>query len=744
MRGRVGALLAVAALVGPALLAGEGFLERDMGLVYAPVRAALQEAVTAGRFPGWYPYDALGQPFVGMTVSGLFHPLTWLALPFPVEFGLTLSVVVAFVLAAVGAAALGRAWWPEGWTAELFAVGWALSGYPASLSNNLLYLVALATIPWTLLAFERALARRSWRWLGVAVVLWASVALIGDALTFAMLSLPLALLAALRAPGEAGDAWRWLLALGLGAGGLAMVQLLPSLLTSPYAGSAQNTLESAVTWSVHPARLVEWLVGPLTAAAGDAAPELIRAAYRTPLGEEWAASVHLGLPFVVLALVGLSQPGWSRARAAALLAWLLVVALWMGAWTGAWRVVWDLLPAFRSFRFPEKLTPFVSLGVLAAAGAGFERLWRSCSLRQGLAVLGGSVILAAAAALLAGPFAEGLVAVDTGAEARALLAQALAQGSGLQAAALLIAAAARWRLPARLAAPLTVGAVACVLLVQGWATLRTSPATSVVERPEWASVVEQRVKGGAWGRFSSRACPAGLTGPAVAQRGCLSAAERWGLSSPGFYLPAWSSRIKAFDPDPHAYYRLVGTRYLLADPGQVTNRERYIRLLEVEPGVTLFEDRAARPRAWLARAVGVPNAAQAWQALSAPGRRSFSGEVVIEGTAQQISPEAWRAGQVSFVEDVPERQVLEVKAPADSVVVLNDAWYPGWAATVDGAAAEVVPVNVVLRGVLVPAGEHRVEFSWRQPGLVPGAAVSLATGLVLLGLALAAGRRMAR
>jgi len=38
-------------------------------------------------------------------------------------------------------------------------------------------------------------------------------------------------------------------------------------------------------------------------------------------------------------------------------------------------------------------------------------------------------------------------------------------------------------------------------------------------------------------------------------------------------------------------------------------------------------------------------------------------------------------------------------------------YFPGWAAAIDGRAAEVVSIDYALSGVLVPAGEHEVTLS---------------------------------
>jgi hypothetical protein len=75
-------------------------------------------------------------------------------------------------------------------------------------------------------------------------------------------------------------------------------------------------------------------------------------------------------------------------------------------------------------------------------------------------------------------------------------------------------------------------------------------------------------------------------------------------------------------------------------------------------------------------------------------------------------------------------QRIEVRATVRSagLLVLADVYYPGWTVTVDGRPAEILRTNRAMRGVLVPAGEHRLVFLY-QP-------LSFRAGLVLSGLGL--------
>ncbi|WP_291547560.1 hypothetical protein [Bosea sp. (in: a-proteobacteria)] len=56
---------------------------------------------------------------------------------------------------------------------------------------------------------------------------------------------------------------------------------------------------------------------------------------------------------------------------------------------------------------------------------------------------------------------------------------------------------------------------------------------------------------------------------------------------------------------------------------------------------------------------------------------------------------------------------IDVDTPAVGFVVLNDIWHPWWRAEVDGVETEILKANVLFRAVQVPAGKHKVRFSFR-------------------------------
>ncbi|MEX0806565.1 MAG: YfhO family protein, partial [Candidatus Binatia bacterium] len=81
-----------------------------------------------------------------------------------------------------------------------------------------------------------------------------------------------------------------------------------------------------------------------------------------------------------------------------------------------------------------------------------------------------------------------------------------------------------------------------------------------------------------------------------------------------------------------------------------------------------------------------------------------------------------------------EHQAVTIQASLNDsgILVLADSYYPGWKAYVDGIEARILKANHFFRAVVLPQGEHVVEFKYEPLSFKIGLIVSLATGLCIL------------
>ncbi|MCC6455478.1 MAG: YfhO family protein [Caldilineaceae bacterium] len=154
--------------------------------------------------------------------------------------------------------------------------------------------------------------------------------------------------------------------------------------------------------------------------------------------------------------------------------------------------------------------------------------------------------------------------------------------------------------------------------------------------------------------------------------------------------------------------------------------------------VKIYENLDLLPRAYLVHRV--LTAADADQAVAQVAAADFdpADAAVVEGL-DAFRTTASPGDGAALLDYAPERVLIESHSAEPALLVLSDGDDPGWHATVDGAPVPIYRTNVLLRGVEVPAGRHRVEFVYRpapwQQGLWVGA-----VGLVLIAGLLVGGR----
>jgi hypothetical protein len=90
-------------------------------------------------------------------------------------------------------------------------------------------------------------------------------------------------------------------------------------------------------------------------------------------------------------------------------------------------------------------------------------------------------------------------------------------------------------------------------------------------------------------------------------------------------------------------------------------------------------------------------------------------------------------GTCALLEYTPSRVLVRAQVSAPMLLVLGDYWYGDWHATLNGQPVPIVRVDGMLRGVLLPAGEHRVVFFYRSSVFLYGCGI---LGLAVLFLCL--------
>jgi hypothetical protein len=219
-----------------------------------------------------------------------------------------------------------------------------------------------------------------------------------------------------------------------------------------------------------------------------------------------------------------------------------------------------------------------------------------------------------------------------------------------------------------------------------------------------------------------------------------------------------SFRMEAPTPAALQVASVLGARYLVAGPGaQLRVGEgqeagsaaiRGLRVAYDGIDARVFSNARAAPRAMVAPRVRVVAGEDQTRAALVEEGFDPRHEVVVEraadGTgamgalgASAAVTGATSSGHLSVSDGSNAAVAIHAELDRPGLVVLNDAWAPGWTVQVDGRDATPVRVNDVMRGVAVGAGTHDVKWRYHVPGLRVGVLLSLLGLLLCAGLAVA-------
>ncbi|MGO8949835.1 MAG: YfhO family protein [Ktedonobacterales bacterium] len=155
--------------------------------------------------------------------------------------------------------------------------------------------------------------------------------------------------------------------------------------------------------------------------------------------------------------------------------------------------------------------------------------------------------------------------------------------------------------------------------------------------------------------------------------------------------------------------------------------------------VRIYENTDALPRAFVVHDVRTATSDE--QAVSLLSNPTFPllGTLVLASSAPadelaQIGGHPERDGSKVVVTNSTANEVdLQAKMNSSGFVALQDTYYPGWRAYVDGQEVPIYRSDVTFRAVFVPKGSHRISFVYLPPSFVAGAGLALLPPIALVG-----------
>ena len=712
----------------------------DTGRLFEPMKRYIAQELLHERFPAWNPYSGLGVPIVAGSIASVQHPFNLLLLP-SFDVGFKIWILSLYFIAAGGGFAWARCLGRSSRASVGAGLAFGISGFLVSQSSNMQFLSAYATLPLLFSAAHAWFMQGSPSRLALLCLASALCASSGDPQSwgFAMLMLPLYAVA-VSGPqnGYKHASARGFIAL-LASVVAAAPFVLPVLAWIPHTSRDMALLPAEYEkWNLHAFRFVEFVVPYVF--QGDPG-RVVNPLYQLYAGNEWTAnpwalSVYLGVVCCILAATGAfhARPARWMLVTAALFAWMA-----MGTNGGFWDIA-SGIPILRSFRYWEKLTIWTTLFVAMAAAYGIDAVTADRHLARRLAAGAGAVsVVSLVLVVFLSVASDSALRVLERGDNRALaeaLVRNLLKGLIQVTAACMLLGMVSFSISRNWHPRVSRAALVFVLLFD--IALASRFAYYLSDNLHWnppplASVFRQEQN------VQRMMVP---FGPQLDRWPSLDRLEnmyRWWartLEMP-WNVPSHVGNFRPYEGliEARMYRYQLATRFtptigaglwgitsvIVPDtPGaaaQVGVAPPY-RVLGVDAELPAYAvEIPHRPRAYLANKVMTADEEGALRFALDP-RAISSGLVVLETSVP--NPYAAPRGDAKITQDEPDRTALDVWSDRRALLVLNDAYAPGWTASIDGRAAEIFPANYLARGVWVEAGAHNVVFEYHTPLLKEG------------------------
>lgn len=758
------ALIVLASLsyvFGAALSPDEVLYKRDHSVAFRGLLHEVVEALSNGYFPAWHPFRGGGEPLAAYPNAMAWSPLlAAFALPGTFDTLYDVFVILHFAVAGLGVAFLARQLRMAPVPCLMAGLLYAISGPLLSLNNLLPNLHTAVFGPWALGFCARLLVRKD---LGSFLLASASIGLHAALTDPAYLTCSAFIFLGIFGPTafaekSSASARNGVRVLAAGLFGAALIAL-PALMTldllrdTPRGDGFRYSLLSH--FSLRPMRMAEFIVPRLS---GSSTVSWLADQFRVTGPRLYLDSVYLGVSALPLFVLGARL---RRSRPWVLL-WFLFLLLMLGHNTFVHELFVRSVPGLQMSRFPIKFSYGLAVCTSLLGGFALDALLRGeISERAQRVGAGVSLLVFGAAVFVVRVFGLGRLSPEVSplppdrVETLIELGLSHALLFGLLTALLLFL----WtRIPTRWAVALLFALVGADLALQGQPFLPTAPLDLYTRPPIASSVLADETYPVVFLSDEHKLPPKienpdevdhirydgerldPATAPLVGIQHLFDTdlssnrSKEWGA------LHDVVMRAKA--PTRLAILGRLGVSHLLID----TEADTLPGLLLVGRAPTTGGESVAAFRLLRRRSFAewVPAAriASTWPEVLATLSSTTTSldlavidERVESGAAGALTATSAFTRRALAVREARAGLIeVQVDAEAPGLVVVAQSYDRGWRALVDDTPTPVLRVEGLRVGVVVPAGASRLKLDYEPPLLKLGTGLSLAAGLVWLGL----------
>ncbi|MDH7445887.1 YfhO family protein [Aquimarina sp. 2201CG14-23] len=152
-----------------------------------------------------------------------------------------------------------------------------------------------------------------------------------------------------------------------------------------------------------------------------------------------------------------------------------------------------------------------------------------------------------------------------------------------------------------------------------------------------------------------------------------------------------------------------------------------------EEGVHASQNTYANGNAWFVDKINF--VASANEEILALKEIDNKKEAVVNSKFKELLPKNTFSvdslASIKLIDHKPNHLVYESTNSSEGFVVFSEIYYKnGWQASIDGTSVEYVQTDYALRGMLVPAGTHRIEFKFEPQVVKTGSTITLISSII--------------
>ena len=152
--------------------------------------------------------------------------------------------------------------------------------------------------------------------------------------------------------------------------------------------------------------------------------------------------------------------------------------------------------------------------------------------------------------------------------------------------------------------------------------------------------------------------------------------------------------------------------------------------------VQIYEFTDDFPRAWFVTNIQVATSSEAVSSRLDNLRESPREVAVVLDPEGQLSKQDYIAGEVTVTGKSIHSLKLATQNEGEGFLVVSDVYYPaGWSVYLDGETRlHTYATNELIRGIVVPAGQHEIEFVYEPSAVRTGFMITLMSLFLVIGL----------